>query len=156
MGKFGATRGFYRKFVCFGFIWIMVFPLVLLICGIMIALGASPNSVMHIDGVLTLFIIVPSLSIQIGMLLMYDPTCKFNKKFPFHAKVAEMKKIKNARIKIVGADKDEEEGDFTVPRYINLSEKQISALHMKIDTATFRLERVNEAVGYLQTEIDDL
>ena len=27
---------------------------------------------------------------------------------------------------------------------------------MKIDTATFRLERVNEAVGYLQTEIDDL
>lgn len=47
---------------------------------------------------------------------------RFNKKFPFHAKVTEMKKIKNARIKIVGGDKDEEEGDLTVPRYINLSE----------------------------------
>ena len=33
-----------------------------------------------------------------------------------------MKKIRNARIKIVGGDKDEEEGGLVVPRYVNMSE----------------------------------
>lgn len=75
MYKFGSKNGFYRKFVLFGFAWIMVFPLALLICGIMISLGVSSSANMHIDGVLTLFIILPSLTIQIGMLLMYDPNC---------------------------------------------------------------------------------
>ena len=74
--KFGSKRAFYRKFVLFGVAWIWVFPLVLLICGIMILAGVGPSSTMHIDGVLTLFVIMPTLVIQIGMLLMYDPTCR--------------------------------------------------------------------------------
>lgn len=44
-----------------------------------------------------------------------------NGKFPFHAKVKEMKKLKNARVKIVGGDPDADETEI-VARWINLSE----------------------------------
>ena len=74
--KFGSKRGFYRKFVLFGVAWIWLFPFVLLICAIIVLAGAEAASTMHIDGVLTLFLIMPTLGIQTGMLLMYDPTCR--------------------------------------------------------------------------------
>jgi len=110
-----------------------------------------------IEGVLVIFNLVPMMIIQIVMLVMYDPTCKgLNGKFPFHAKVKEMKKLKNARVKIVGGDPADDDETEIVARWVNLSEKQIALLHKKLDTASFRLERVVEAVGYLQTELDDL
>lgn len=156
--KYGSKRAFYRKFLLFGVTWIWTFPLIFTICGIVLVADEQTDGTasIYVEGVVLLFNLVPMLAIQFGMLLMYDTTCKFNKKFPFHAKVKEMKKLKTARVKIVGGGGDVEEGAPLVERYVNLTEKQISLLHTKLDTASYRLERVNEAVGYLQTELDDL
>jgi len=154
--KHGTKARFYRKFMAFGVTWIWIFPIVLLICGIILVCEVG-GATLYIDGVVMLFQVLPMLGIQTGMLMLYDPTCKFNKKFPFHAKVTEMKKMKKATVKIVGGSPDEEEGaGEPVFREIELTEEQIRMLQTKIDTASFRLERVVESVGYLQTEIDDL
>ena len=45
-----------------------------------------------------------------------------NGKFPFHAKVKEMKKLKNARVKIVGGDPNDDDETEIVARWVNLSE----------------------------------
>jgi hypothetical protein len=155
--KYGAKRGFYRKFLIFGFSWILIFPITFSICAIIMYVDKMDDISLLIEGVLVIFNLVPMMTIQIVMLVMYDPTCKgLNGKFPFHAKVKEMKKLKNARVKIVGGDPADDDETEIVARWVNLSEKQITLLHKKLDTASFRLERVVEAVGYLQTELDDL
>ena len=74
--KYGAKRGFYRKFLFFGAAWILTYPLVLMVCGFIMVFDTKNTVFLHVEGVLLLFNLAPLIIFQIGMLLMYDPTCK--------------------------------------------------------------------------------
>ena len=74
--KYGAKRGFYRKFLMFGFSWILIFPITFSICAIIMAVDKMDDVSLLIEGVLVIFNLVPMMTIQIVMLVMYDPTCK--------------------------------------------------------------------------------
>ena len=77
MKSFDNKKHFYRKFLVFGFTWMLLKPIMAFICNAQVA---DTHREKYMVGWETAIL----FAVQLTMLLMYMPNQKFNRGFPFH------------------------------------------------------------------------